>query len=101
MARLPPPYLITSLGEGTVWLLTFNFIHFMAAFWAVHVFTFEGSGPALTAHGSMDLKEKQEIQLQFRLAFLLDVCAIVLFMLVIVKMLQDYVAWCSKTGCKM
>jgi hypothetical protein len=32
----------------------------MAAFWAV--FTFEGSGPALTAHGSLDLK--QEIQIQ-------------------------------------
>jgi hypothetical protein len=32
----------------------------MAAFWAV--FTFGGSGPALTAHGSLDLK--QEIQIQ-------------------------------------
>jgi hypothetical protein len=32
----------------------------MAAFWAV--FTFGGSGPALTAHGSLDLK--QEIQVQ-------------------------------------
>jgi hypothetical protein len=31
----------------------------MAAFWAV--FTFGGSGPALTAHGSFDLK--QEIQI--------------------------------------
>jgi hypothetical protein len=31
----------------------------MAAFWAV--FTFGGSGPALTAHGSLDLK--QEIQI--------------------------------------
>jgi hypothetical protein len=30
----------------TVWLLTFNFNHFMAAFWAV--FAFGGSGPALT-----------------------------------------------------
>jgi hypothetical protein len=47
----------------TVWLLTFNFIHFMAAFWAV--FAFGGSGPALTAHGSLDLK--QEIQIQIRL----------------------------------
>jgi hypothetical protein len=44
----------------TIWLITFNFIHFMAAFWAV--FTFGGSGPALTAHGSLDLK--QEIQIQ-------------------------------------
>jgi hypothetical protein len=32
----------------------------MAAFWAV--FTFGGSGPALTAHGSLDFK--QEIQIQ-------------------------------------
>jgi hypothetical protein len=32
----------------------------MAAFWAV--FTFGGSGPALTAHGLLDLK--QEIQIQ-------------------------------------
>jgi hypothetical protein len=32
----------------------------MAAFWAV--FTIWGSGPALTAHGSLDLK--QEIQIQ-------------------------------------
>jgi hypothetical protein len=47
----------------TVWLLTFNFINFMAAFWAV--FTFGGSGPALTAHGSLDLK--QEIQIQIRI----------------------------------
>jgi hypothetical protein len=46
----------------TVWLLTFNFIHFMAAFWAV--FTFGGSGPDITAHGSLDLK--QEIQVQIR-----------------------------------
>jgi hypothetical protein len=44
----------------TVWLLTFNFIHFMTAVWAV--FTFGGSGPALIAHGSLDLK--QEIQIQ-------------------------------------
>jgi hypothetical protein len=34
----------------------------MAAFWAV--FVFGGSGPALTAHGSLDLK--QEIQIQIR-----------------------------------
>jgi hypothetical protein len=44
----------------TVWLLTFDFIHFMAAFWAE--FTFGGSGTALTAHDSLDLK--QEIQIQ-------------------------------------
>jgi hypothetical protein len=36
----------------------FKTIHFMAAFWAV--FTFGGSGPALTAHGSLGIK--QEIQ---------------------------------------
>jgi hypothetical protein len=48
-----------------VWLLIFNFIHFMAAFWAV--FTFGGSGPALTAHGSLDLK--QEIQIQIQILF--------------------------------
>jgi hypothetical protein len=46
----------------TVWLLTFNFIHFMGAFWAV--FTFGGSGPALTAHGSLDLKQEIQIQIQ-------------------------------------
>jgi hypothetical protein len=40
----------------TVWLLTFNVIHYMAAFWAV--FTFGGSGPAFTAHGSLDKKFK-------------------------------------------
>jgi hypothetical protein len=32
----------------------------MAAFWAI--LTFEGSGPAITAHGSLD--PKQEIQVQ-------------------------------------
>jgi hypothetical protein len=35
-------------------MATSNFIHFMAAFWAV--FTFGDSGPAFTAHGSFDLK---------------------------------------------
>jgi hypothetical protein len=34
----------------------------MAAFWAV--FTFGGSGPALTAHGSLDLKQEIQIQTQ-------------------------------------
>jgi hypothetical protein len=37
----------------------------MAAFWAV--FLFGGSGPAITAHGSLDLK--QEIQIQIKLQF--------------------------------
>jgi hypothetical protein len=46
----------------TIWLITFNFIHFMAAFWAV--FTFGGSGPAFTAHGSMELKQEIQIQIQ-------------------------------------
>jgi hypothetical protein len=34
----------------------------MAAFWAV--FTFGGSGPALTAHGSLDLQQEILIQIQ-------------------------------------
>jgi hypothetical protein len=34
----------------------------MAAFWAV--FTFGGSGPPLTAHGSLDLKQEIQIQIQ-------------------------------------
>jgi hypothetical protein len=48
----------------TVWLLTFNFIQLMAAFWAA--FTFGGSGPALTAHGSLDLKQEIQIQIQIQ-----------------------------------
>jgi hypothetical protein len=48
----------------TVWLLTFNFIHFMATFWAV--FTFGGSGPDITAHGSLDLKQEILIQIQIQ-----------------------------------
>jgi hypothetical protein len=34
----------------------------MAAFWPV--FTFGGSGPAITAHGSLDLKQEIQIQIQ-------------------------------------
>jgi hypothetical protein len=34
----------------------------MAAFWAV--FTFGGSGPALKVHGSLDLKQEIQIQIQ-------------------------------------
>jgi hypothetical protein len=41
----------------------------MAALWAV--FTFGGSGPALTAHGSLDLK--QEIQIQNQITLLENV----------------------------
>jgi hypothetical protein len=37
----------------------------MAAFWAV--FTFEGSGPDITAHGSLDLKQEIQIQIQISL----------------------------------
>jgi hypothetical protein len=37
----------------------------MAAFWAV--FTFGGSGPDITAHGSLDLKQKIQIQIQTRM----------------------------------
>jgi hypothetical protein len=54
----------------TVWLLTFNFNHFMAAFWTV--FTFGGSGPALTAHGSLDLKQEIQIQIQMSLCRSVD-----------------------------
>jgi hypothetical protein len=54
-----PQHLSIVYCKVTVWLITFNFIHFMAAFWAV--FTFGGSGLAITAHGSLDLK--QEIQI--------------------------------------
>jgi hypothetical protein len=36
----------------------------MAAFWAV--FTFGDSGPAITAHGSLDLKQEIQIQIQIQ-----------------------------------
>jgi hypothetical protein len=36
----------------------------MFAFWAV--FTFGGSVPAITAHGSLDLKEEIQIQIQIQ-----------------------------------
>jgi hypothetical protein len=42
----------------------------MAAFWAV--FTFGGSGPALTAHGLLDLK--QEIQIQIHIVCCYFLC---------------------------
>jgi hypothetical protein len=41
----------------------------MAAFWAV--FIFGGSGPAITAHGSLDLKQEIQIQIQNSLNFIL------------------------------
>jgi hypothetical protein len=34
----------------------------MAAFWTV--FTFGGSGPDINAHGSLDLKQEIQIQIQ-------------------------------------
>jgi hypothetical protein len=34
----------------------------ISAFWAV--FTFGGSGPAITAHGSLDLEQEIQIQCQ-------------------------------------
>jgi hypothetical protein len=48
----------------TVWLLPFNFIHFMAAFWAVLYSCLGGSVPAVTAHGSLDFKQEIRIQIQ-------------------------------------
>jgi hypothetical protein len=36
----------------------------MVAFWTV--FTFGGSGPAITAHGSLDLKQEIQIQIQIQ-----------------------------------
>jgi hypothetical protein len=45
----------------------------MAAFWAV--FTFGGSGPALTAHGSLDLKQEIQIQIQIQKLSVLSQCA--------------------------
>jgi hypothetical protein len=42
----------------------------MAAFWAV--FTFGGSGPAITAHGSLDLKQEIQIQIQSKMCGRID-----------------------------
>jgi hypothetical protein len=39
----------------------------MAAFWAV--FTFGGNGSAITAHGSLNLKQENQIQLQILIFF--------------------------------
>ena len=41
----------------------------MATFWAV--FTFGGSGPAITAHGSLDLKQEIQIQIQIMTMFVI------------------------------
>jgi hypothetical protein len=38
----------------------------MAAFWAV--FISGGSGPAITAHGSLDLKQEIQIKIQIKLS---------------------------------
>jgi hypothetical protein len=47
----------------------------MAAFWAV--FTFGGSGPAITAHGSLDLK--------FKFKFKLNTLGSCLFLLLLIS----------------
>jgi hypothetical protein len=39
----------------------------MVALWAV--FTFGGSGPDITAHGSLDLKQEIQIQIQTSVVF--------------------------------
>jgi hypothetical protein len=39
----------------------------MAANWAV--FTFGGSGPAITAHGSLDLIQKKQLRIQIRASY--------------------------------
>jgi hypothetical protein len=44
-----------SFSWGLYIFCIFNVIHFMAAFWAV--FTFGGSGLAITAHGWLDIKQ--------------------------------------------
>jgi hypothetical protein len=41
----------------------------MAAFWAV--FIFGGSGPAITAHGSLDLQQEIQLQIQLNLTKIL------------------------------
>jgi hypothetical protein len=45
----------------------------MAAFWAV--FIFGGSGPAITVHGSLDLKQEIQIQIQSHGVLLEFICA--------------------------
>jgi hypothetical protein len=54
----------------------------MAAFWAV--FTFGGSGPALTVHGSLDLKQEIQIQMGTFLFFkrFIILCLVYLFICV-------------------
>jgi hypothetical protein len=47
----------------------------MAAFWAV--FTIGGSGPALTAHGSLDLKQEIQIQIQIQMQTLASCSGVV------------------------
>jgi hypothetical protein len=53
----------------------------MAAFWAI--FTFGGSGPALTAHGSLDLKQEIQIQNQNFLYIFFVVCLMHLFIVML------------------
>jgi hypothetical protein len=49
----------------------------MAAFWAV--FPFGGSGPALTAHGSLDLKQEIQIQIQSTTKIIRGTCRYTFF----------------------
>jgi hypothetical protein len=55
----------------TVLQQSFNFIYFMAALWAV--FTFGVSDPPITAHGSLDLKQEIQIQIQIYGSIVLQV----------------------------
>jgi hypothetical protein len=45
----------------------------MTAFWAV--FTFEGIDPAITAHGSLDLVQEIQIQIQTKINFFVSLNA--------------------------
>jgi hypothetical protein len=60
----------------------------MAAFWAV--FTFGGSGPALTAHGSLDLKQEIQIQIQSSCWFCLFVCFLCHCAMPLAAIVQEY-----------
>jgi hypothetical protein len=59
----------------------------MAAFWAV--FTFGGSGPALTAHGSLNLKQEIQIQilaknLSHHHGFIVIIFFIIIFIIIMI-----------------
>jgi hypothetical protein len=66
-----------------------SFCHFMAAsIWAIT--TFGGSGPALTAHGSLDLKQEIQIQSQVEcnafqvIIMYLQRCGLYVFVVVVI-----------------